>query len=268
MSIQQPPNQGYGSSPPSMQQQAQIAATNGGVPSGGQSPGGKMPLGATAGGGLIVGIALGLLLISGGGDASEAIAAKEPASAAAKPATTYADLLDDSDAPAWDPESDPDSLPTTDLGSEPATDPASDTDSVAANPPPATANPAVSDPAVSDPAVSDPAPKDPVVGPDPPEPDPEPIDVRLRFDVTGIDDDTIASITLNNKPISGTSVDFQIAAGKTQQKAKLVVRARGYRVFKKTLSVKADMRVSVEMRKRPVGGKKNGGSGPGGLLDL
>ncbi len=113
----------------------------------------------------------------------------------------------------------------------------------------------------------------PVVIPDPPTPDPvpEPTLVDLEFNVTGLEDGVQATITLDDEVVPGSSTGFTIAAGKTKQRAKLVVRAKGYRAFRKTLNVSADMSIDIAMRKKPVGGgsgKKPGGSGPGGLLDL
>ena len=79
MSQHQPPHQGYPGPPQNMEQQhpSHGGETTGARPAGSHNIKKPMPLGFTAGGGLLVGVVAGLALISGGGDASEAQASKE-----------------------------------------------------------------------------------------------------------------------------------------------------------------------------------------------
>ncbi len=245
MSMQPPPQQGYSGPPSSMEQPAHGGETTGARPAGPQSNTKSMPLGFTAGGGLLVGIVAGLLLISGGGDAPKA-EAKGPV--VAKAPTTYGDLVEEETPPT-------------------PTEGANAGDPVVPKP--------LADPSGEASETKTEADK-PVVIPEPPKPDPTPVEpeptsVQLQFDITGLEEGVEATITLDNDVVPGTSTGFTIPAGKQKQRAKVVVRAKGYRAFRKTLNVTADMTVAVEMRKKPSGGsggKKPGGTGPGGLLDL
>tara|TARA_R110002096_G_scaffold77896_7_gene183337 strand:- start:84938 stop:85693 length:756 start_codon:yes stop_codon:yes gene_type:complete len=250
----QPPHQQQYSGPPSsieQQQQHQQHPAHGGETTGARPlpvPGVKkaMPLGVTAGGGLLVGVIAGLLMISGGGDAKADAPKEAKGPALAKAPTTYGDLA----------------------GTEPATKPETVT---SAEPETKTADPSAATVAAADPTDDSQAkPPVAVVIPDPPKPEPipEPTSVDLSFEVTGLDDGVEATITVDDDVVVGTSTGFLIAAGKTKQKAKIVVRAKGYRVFRKVLNVEADMEIDVAMRKRATGGSKPGKSGPGGLLDL
>lgn len=271
MSQHQPPHQGYPGPPQNMDQQhpSHGGETTGARPAGSHNIKKPMPLGFTAGGGLLVGVVAGLALISGGGDASEAQASKEAkgpvvatvtdgdlAPEGTKPAATAGADTTASGTAASGTAASETTAPTTPAAeTRPGTDPVTATEAGATG----------TDPVVDTTPV-------PVVIPDPPTPDPvpEPTSVDLEFKVTGLEDGVQATITLDDEVVPGTSTGFTIAAGKTKQRAKLVVRAKGYRAFRKTLNVSSDMSIDIAMRKKPVGGggKKPGGSGPGGLLDL
>ncbi len=260
MSIQQQP-QGFSGPPSSIERPVDVAGVHGDTT--GVSPLGaarnvkkRMPLGASAGGGLVLGLVAGLILI-GGGDSKKAEASKE-AEIVAKAETpkapkTLGQLAEDDGV-----------APKTEAG-EPAVEPTKPAEAATADPSAtesAPETPATAEPAVVQPAAPAPAAPEPVV------PEPEPIDVSLQFDVTGLEAGVEATITVNGKPVTGTSAPLVIPAGKKSMKAKLVVKAKGYRGFRKTLTVTEDASIPVAMRKKPAGGPRKKAGGPGGLLDL
>ncbi|HRC58398.1 MAG TPA: PEGA domain-containing protein, partial [Kofleriaceae bacterium] len=82
---------------------------------------------------------------------------------------------------------------------------------------------------------------------------------RLTFAV--VPAGVTAKITLDGKPVTG-EMEFDISAGAKEME--LVVKAAGFRDYKKKISVDGDENISVELTRRPQGGSTGGHTTSGG----
>ncbi len=230
----------------------------------------SFPVGFSAGGGLVIGVVAGLLLISGGGDAGEAVASNDTEVVDKAEVGETEDLDDGAEetgdetpgeegvpAAAGDviPEGE-DNDPTADEKDDP-------TEEVAAG---------------ADVEVAVPAPV-PVPVPAPvevpaPTPEPDPIVAMLSFKVSPEEALPFVSITVDGEASSVDSISLTFAAKKTSKKVKVVATAEGYITFRRSFVVKGDSEMPIRLRKpapagtKPRKGRKGKGKGPGSSISL